>query len=151
MDRAPQDSSSEDGDKLEPDGLDYKEIAREVLARIDERLADLERDHPSPRSEAPFHAQTVSDIMGADRRGGLVRMVGFGFIGLLLSASLVAAASLLWLSRDTGKSQSGAVGAAARCRHKHACRQGTSSAGHITDGRGGRHASSAVASCHTGQ
>jgi hypothetical protein len=112
MDRAPhpQEPSSETGDRPEHEGIDYKQIAREVLARIDQRLADIERDHPPPSSDAVFHAQTVNDIMGSDRQAALARMAWRGLIGLLLSASLVAAISLLWFRNETtmpGVAQSG--------------------------------------------
>jgi hypothetical protein len=112
MDRAPhpQEPSSETGDRPEHEGIDYKEIAREVLARIDQRLADIERDHPPHSSDAVFHAQTVNDIMGSDRQAALARMAWRGLIGLLLSASLVAAISFLWFRNETamqGVAQSG--------------------------------------------
>ena len=103
MDRAPhvQEPSSATGDKLEHEGIDYKEIAREVLARIDQRLADIESNHPPQSSDAVFHAQTVNDIMGYDRQVALARMAWRGLIGLLLSASLVATISLLWSHKET--------------------------------------------------
>ena len=103
MNRAPhlQEPSSATGDKSESEGIDYKEIAREVLARIDERLADLERDHPPQSSDAGVHSQIVNDIMRSDRQAALVRMAWRGLIALLLSASLVATISLLWSRNET--------------------------------------------------
>lgn len=103
MDRAPhlQEPSSETGDKPAHEGIDYKVVAREVLARIDQRLADIERDHPPHSSDAVFHPQTVNDIMGSDRQAALARMAWRGLIGLLLSASLVAAISFLWFRNET--------------------------------------------------
>ena len=103
MDRAPhvQEPSSATGDKPEHEGIDYKEIAREVLARIDQRLADIESDHPPQSSDAVFHAQTVNDIISSDRQAALARMAWRGLIGLLLSASVVATISLLWSHKET--------------------------------------------------
>jgi|KBSMisStaDraftv2_1062788.scaffolds.fasta_scaffold393486_1 hypothetical protein len=102
MDRPPlQGPSSETGDTSAHEGIDYKKIAREVLARIDQRLADLERDHPPHSSDAGFHSQIVNDIMNSDRQAALVRMAWRGLIGLLLAASLVAAISLLWSHNET--------------------------------------------------
>ncbi len=88
------DSSGEAKEKPEPDGTgpDYQEIAREVLARIDQRLADLDQDNSS-----------ASGIMSSDHQAAFVRMALRGLIGLLLSASLVAAISFLWSHRDMAK------------------------------------------------
>jgi len=105
MDRAPslQDSPSETGDQPEPQGsgIDYKEIAREVLARIDQRLANLEADTSPDPSEAQFVTETVSSIMSSDDQAAFVRLARRGLIGLVLSASLVAAASFLWSHHET--------------------------------------------------
>jgi hypothetical protein len=111
MDRAPslQDSSSETRGQPAPQGagIDYKEVAREVLARIDQRLADLEAAAPSEASEARFHARAAGGVMSSDDQAALVRLAWRGLIGLLLSASLVAAISILW-------SHSGAMQSVAR-------------------------------------
>lgn len=96
----PQNSSSETGGKPAHEGLDYKEVAREVLAHIDQRLADLQGDDPSHPLEAPFRSQTVSDIVGTDRQAALVRTAWYGLIGLVLSASLAAAMALLWSHKE---------------------------------------------------
>jgi len=113
MDRAPslQDIPSETR-KPEPagTGFDYKEMAREVLARIDQRLADLEADTPpdsseeefdSDSSEEEFESETAASIMSSDDQAALVRLAWRGLIGLLLSASLVAAISFLWSHSET--------------------------------------------------
>jgi hypothetical protein len=105
MDRAPslQDSPRETRNQpaLQGTGIDYKEIAREVLARIDQRLVDLGADTPPDPSEAQFHAETAGGIMSSDDQAALVRWAWRGLIGLLLSASLVAAISFLWSNHET--------------------------------------------------
>ena len=105
MDRAPslQDASSETGDQPEPQGsgIDYKEIAREVLARIDQRLANLEAEPAADPSEAQFGSDTVSSIMSSRDQAAFVGLARRGLIGLVLSAGLVAAISFLWSHHDT--------------------------------------------------
>ena len=112
MDRAPnlQDFPSETRDtpKHERMGSDYKEIAREVLARIDRRLAAIDRDNPPYPSEDPSEArliesrsETALGIMSSDDQAALVRLAWRGLIGLFLSASLVAAISFLWSHTET--------------------------------------------------
>jgi len=98
MDRAPhlRDMSSGTGDNLHDEGLDYKEIAREVLARIDQRLADMERADQS--SEASLGPEAAGDSQPA-----FVTMARRGLIGLLLAASVVAATFFLWSHSDTTK------------------------------------------------
>ncbi len=104
MDRAPglQDFPGETTDKPghEGPGYDYKEIAREVLARIDQRLADLEETPPDP-SEAQFVPERASGTMSSDDQATFVRLARRGLIGLLLSAVTVAAISFLWSHRDS--------------------------------------------------
>jgi hypothetical protein len=115
MDRAPslQDIPNQTRDKPAPVGtaFDYKEMAREVLARIDQRLADLGADANTPPdeseeeepdgSEPEFQSKTASSLMTSDDQAALVRWAWRGLIGLLLSASLVAAISFLWSHSDT--------------------------------------------------
>jgi len=105
MDRAPslQDSSSETRDRPAPQGtgIDYKEIAREVLARIDQRLADLGADTTPDPSEAQSHAETAGGVMSSGDQAALVRLAWRGLIGLLLSASLVATISFVWSHHDS--------------------------------------------------
>jgi hypothetical protein len=106
MDRAPslQDSSRETREQPGPQGtgIDYKEVAREVLARIDQRLADLGADTPSdPSEEAESHAETADSIMSSGDQAVFMRLAWRGLIGLLLSASLVAAISFLWSHHET--------------------------------------------------
>ena len=105
MDRAPhvQGASSETGDTPGPEAVDYKEIAREVLVRIDQRLAELESDGPSHPSEASQQSDIVSEMMSSDRQAALVRMASYGLVGLLLVASLVVAIDFLGSHKDTTK------------------------------------------------
>ena len=113
MDRAPslQDIPNQTKDKPAPVGtaFDYKEMAREVLARIDQRLADLGADANTPPdeseeepdgSEQEFESENASSMSSEDQ-AALVRWAWRGLIGLLLSASLVAAVSFLWSHSDT--------------------------------------------------
>lgn len=101
MDRAPNllDFPSETRETPEhaSAGSDYKEIAREVLARIDKRLADLDEAPPYP-TESRFREfpETVRGIMNTDDEAVYVRRAWRGLVGLLLAASLVAAISFLW-------------------------------------------------------
>jgi len=101
MDRAPSlqhlPSEISERPKTEGPGYDYKEIAREVLARIDQRLADLEATAPPDHSETRFHLEAAS----SNHRAAFVRRVARGLIGLLLSASLVGAISLVWSHDET--------------------------------------------------
>ena len=114
VDRAPnlQDIPNQKRDKPAPVGtaFDYKEMAREVLARIDQRLADLGADPNTPPdeseeepdgSEQEFGSETGSRLMSSEDQAALVRWAWRGLIGLLLSASLVAAVSFLWSHGDT--------------------------------------------------
>jgi hypothetical protein len=113
MDRAPslQDIPNQTKDKPAPVGtaFDYKEMAREVLARIDQRLADLgadantapdESEEEPDGSEQEFESENASSMSSEDQ-AALVRWAWRGLIGLLLSASLVAAVSFLWSHSDT--------------------------------------------------
>ena len=114
MDRVPglQDIPNQTRDKPAPvdTAFDYKEMAREVLARIDQRLADLGADANTPPdeseeepddSEPEFQSKTASSLMTSEDQAALVRWAWRGLMGLLLSASLVAAASFLWSHSDT--------------------------------------------------
>jgi len=113
MDRAPslQDIPNPTRDKPAPAAaaFDYKEMAREVLARIDQRLADLGADPHAPpdTSEEPdapeeeFRSETASSLMTSDDQAAFVRLAWRGLIGLVLSASLVAAVSFLWSHGET--------------------------------------------------
>jgi len=105
-----QDIPKQPRDKPAPAGtaFDYKEMAREVLARIDQRLADLGADTPTDASEEEtdaseeeFSPETASSLMTSDDQAALVRLAWRGLIGLLLSASLVAAVSFLWSHGET--------------------------------------------------
>ena len=89
---------------------DYKEIAREVLARIDQRLADLERDAPrpseardEPRGADASDVEAGGDGMSPDDRNALVGLALRGLVGLVIVASLVGAAAYLWLHLDTAE------------------------------------------------
>jgi hypothetical protein len=101
MDRAPNlldfSGQTRETPERKSTGSDYKEIAREVLARIDKRLADLDDTPPYP-SEPRFREfpETVRGIMNTDDEAVYVRRAWRGLIGLLLAASLVAAISFLW-------------------------------------------------------
>ncbi len=81
----------------------YKQVVREVLARIDQRLAELER------STAPDPSQVQRGTSGSVAWIGdwimLRSWAKRGLLGLLLSAGIVGAA-LAWqaLDRDTVKS-----------------------------------------------
>ena len=114
MDRAPslQDIPKQTRDKPAPVGtaFDYKEMAREVLARIDQRLADLGADANTPPdesdeepdgSEPELESENASSLMSSEDQAALVRWAWRGLFGLLLSASLVAAVSFLWSHGDT--------------------------------------------------
>lgn len=103
MDRVPslQDVPGGRSDRPEPEGAgyDYKEIAREVIARIDQRLADLEANAPDP-ADAQFQLKTAGLLKSGDQVS-LARRAARGLIGLLLVASLVGAASFLWSHNET--------------------------------------------------
>jgi len=103
MDRAPhlQGASSETGETPEPEAVDYKEIAREVLVRIDQRLAELESESPAHSSEVPLQSDIVSEIVSSDRQAALVRMASYGLVGLLLLASIVVAIDFLGSHKET--------------------------------------------------
>jgi len=74
----------------EPPGRIYKQVVREVLARIDQRLADIERQAvPEPADGQP-HAGVRAPLGGRLKRG---------FIGLLLVGG-VAGAALVWQRSD---------------------------------------------------
>lgn len=96
MDRAPSlqhlPSEISESPKPEGPGYDYKEIAREVLARIDQRLADLEAVAPPDHSETRFRLEAAK----SNHRAAFVRRMARGLIGLLLSASVVGAMSFWW-------------------------------------------------------
>jgi hypothetical protein len=89
---------------------DYKEIAREVLARIDQRLADLEGS-PSPPSEAlddpgaedAGEVEPVGDGMNPDDQSALVSLALRGLFGLVAVASLVGAIAYLWAHLDSAE------------------------------------------------
>ncbi len=111
MDRAPGLLPNQASDRPAPvdTAFDYKEMAREVLARIDQRLADLGADANTPPdeseeepdvSEQEFGSETASSRMSSEDQAALVRWAWRGLIGLLLSASLVAAVSFLWSHGD---------------------------------------------------
>jgi hypothetical protein len=108
MDRAPNlldfPSETKETPKHESAGSDYKDIAREVLARIDQRLADLD-DTPPDRSESRFKEfpETVRGLMSTDDEAVYVRRAWRGLIGLVLAASLVAAISFLWSHDETAE------------------------------------------------
>ena len=71
--------------ETEPPGRIYKQVVREVLARIDQRLADIEKQGASQAAQA-----TASGAGSAP--GSFGRRVKRGFIGLLLLAGLGGAA-----------------------------------------------------------
>jgi hypothetical protein len=108
MNRAPnlQDSaSSEISTTPEKEGsdYDYKEIAREVLARIDQRLADLQGNVPPRPSEAldnppgaTGEVAVIGDDMNSDDQSGLVRLARRGLVGLVVVAGLAGATAYLW-------------------------------------------------------
>jgi hypothetical protein len=80
-------------------GYDYKEIAREVIARIDQRLAHLEAQAPDP-AEAQFQLETAT-LLKSGYPVWFPRRAAHGLIGLLLVASVVGAASFLWSHNET--------------------------------------------------
>lgn len=73
--------------ETEPPGRIYKQVVREVLARIDQRLADIEKQGAA---QAVGAEATASGARSA--RGSFGRRVKRGFIGLLLLAGLGGAA-----------------------------------------------------------
>jgi hypothetical protein len=83
---------------------DYKEIAREVLARIDQRLADLEGNAPPRPAGAPDDTgagdageiEPVGDDMNPDDRSALVGLALRGLFGLVAVTSLFGAIAYLW-------------------------------------------------------
>lgn len=75
----------------EPPGRIYKQVVREVLARIDQRLAEIERQAAPPE---PPGAQPRA-------RGSFGRGLKRGFIGLLLSAGVIGA-TFAWQRADGG-------------------------------------------------
>ena len=87
---------------------DYKEIAREVLARIDQRLADLEGNAPlrpsgaldDPGAEDAGHIEPVGDGMNPDDRSALVGLALRGLFGLVAVTSLFGAIAYLWSHLD---------------------------------------------------
>jgi len=90
---------------------DYKEIAREVLARIDQRLADLE-GNGSPRAweaaddpgaEEAGGIEVVGDGMNPDDQSALVSLALRGVFGMVAVASLVGAIAYLWSHFDTAE------------------------------------------------
>jgi hypothetical protein len=103
MDRVPslQDVPGGTSDRPEPEGAgyDYKEIAREVIARIDQRLADLEANAPDP-AEAQFQLETAS-LLNSGYQVSLARRAARGLIGLLLVASLVGTGVFLWSHNES--------------------------------------------------
>ncbi len=110
MDRAPslQDfdpSETRDAPRQEGSGYDYKELAREVLARIDQRLADLERDapqRPEPRRKEQA-AGTAGEVMSPDEQVAFTKLALRSLFALLLAACVVAASVWLWSHKDTAK------------------------------------------------
>jgi hypothetical protein len=76
--------------EAEPPGRIYKQVVREVLARIDQRLADIERQAVSEPADGQPHA-------GA--RAPLGKRLKRGAIALLLVGGVVGAA-LLWQQSD---------------------------------------------------
>ena len=117
MNRAPnlqafQSSETRNTPENERPAYDYKEIAREVLARIDQRLADLGSDAPSRPTEArPGESQSedasgdepVSDGMSPDDQSALVRLAARGLFGLVGLASLIGAIAYLWSHLDAAE------------------------------------------------
>jgi hypothetical protein len=118
MDRAPnlrnfESSETRNSPEKERPAYDYKEIAREVLARIDQRLADLGspqqpskawRSESGSRTDSEVETdddvETVDDGMNPADRTALVRLALRGLVGLVLLASFVAAIAFLWPRRD---------------------------------------------------
>jgi hypothetical protein len=116
MDRVPSvlpfDASRKEKSERDNSTYDYKEIAREVLARIDQRLADIERDAPPQASEAQpeevgddsaGETETESETMNPDEQSAVMRLARLGLFGLLLSAGFVAAIAWSWSHIDTAK------------------------------------------------
>src|SRR5689334_19532273 len=115
MDRAPtlqvfdQNESKHRPEHTGPD-YDYKEIAREVLARIDQRLAYLERDGSSQPAEAlpeeqaaEASGETASEVMSPEDQATFTRMAVRGLFGLVASTAVVAAIVWLWFHGDTAR------------------------------------------------
>src|SRR4051794_29105822 len=76
--------------ETEPPGRIYKQVVREVLARIDQRLADIERHAVSEPSDGQPLAAVRAPLGGRLKRA---------FIGLLLVGG-VAGAALVWQRSD---------------------------------------------------
>ena len=83
--------------ETEPPGRIYKQVVREVLARIDQRLADIEKQAVAEPSDGQPHAERPT-------RG---RRLKRGLIGLLLAAGLIGG-TLVWLRSD-GDSAKGMI------------------------------------------
>lgn len=114
MDREPSvlpfDASKKERIERDNSSYDYKEIAREVLARIDQRLADLEQNAPPQSSEAqPAEDgdddpdETESEIMNPDEQSAVTRLARRGLFGLLLSAGIAAVVAWSWSHNDAAK------------------------------------------------
>ncbi|HTO66962.1 MAG TPA: hypothetical protein VMM15_37570 [Bradyrhizobium sp.] len=116
MNRAPnlQNSVASDTRKTpekERADYDYKEIAREVLARIDQRLADLEGNAPPRPSRAlddrggeeAGEIEPGGERMNPDDRSALVNLVLRGLFGLVAVASLFGAIAYLWSHLDAAE------------------------------------------------
>jgi len=67
----------------EPPGRIYKQVVREVLARIDQRLADIEKQAVTEPSDGQSPARA---------RGWLGRRLKRGFVGALVVAGVIGAA-----------------------------------------------------------
>ena len=76
--------------EAEPPGRIYKQVVREVLARIDQRLADIEKQAVTE----PPDGQPSSRL-----RGSLGRRLKRGFIGALVLVGVIGAA-LVWQRTD---------------------------------------------------
>jgi|tagenome__1003787_1003787.scaffolds.fasta_scaffold20362894_1 hypothetical protein len=76
--------------ETEPPGRIYKQVVREVLARIDQRLADIERHAVAEPSDGQPDAGARAPLAGR---------LKYGIIGLLLVGG-VAGAVLVWQRSD---------------------------------------------------
>jgi hypothetical protein len=116
MNRAPnfqafQSSETRNTPENERPAYDYKEIAREVLARIDQRLADLSDAPRQPtdarraesQSEDASDDEPVGDGMSPDDQSALVRLAMRGLFGLVVLVSLIGAIAYLWSHLDAAE------------------------------------------------
>jgi len=105
MDRVPSlrevPGGTSDRPESEGAGYDYKEIAREVIARIDQRLADLEANVLPESFDAQFDLEPANSLLSSGYQVSFARRAARGLIGLLLVTSLIGTGVFLWSHNET--------------------------------------------------